>query len=134
MIEFANGLDRLLQLLIVAQPAANLGDALATHAELPRASTSIGDRQNKHPVPFATRAFRAVFGMSDGALQQRATQQFAGDRQLADKLLARSKGSISNPFTRMNQTAVAPVNFKSVRPCSFPCPERFSRNHRALHF
>jgi hypothetical protein len=34
--------------------------------------------------------------MSDGALQQRATQQFAGDRQLADKLLARPKGSISN--------------------------------------
>src|SRR5712671_6103191 len=53
MIEFANGLDRLFQLLIVVQPAANLGDALATHAELPRASTSIGDRQNKHPVPFA---------------------------------------------------------------------------------
>ena len=85
MIEFANGLDRLLQLLVVVQPAAGLGDALATHAELPRVSTSIGDRQNKHPVPFATRAFRAVFGMSDGALQQRATQQFAGDRQLADK-------------------------------------------------
>jgi hypothetical protein len=34
--------------------------------------------------------------MSDGALQQRAPQQFAGDRQLADKLLARSKGLISN--------------------------------------
>src|SRR5882757_3430916 len=33
MIEFANGLDRLLQLLIVVQPAANLGNALATHAE-----------------------------------------------------------------------------------------------------
>jgi hypothetical protein len=34
--------------------------------------------------------------MSDSAFQQRATQQFAGDRQLADKLLARSKRSISN--------------------------------------
>ena len=38
------------------------------------------------------------------------------------------------PFTGMNQTAVAPVNFKPVRPCSFPYPERFSRNNRALHF
>ena len=28
MIEFANGLDRLLQLLIIVQPAANLGDLL----------------------------------------------------------------------------------------------------------
>jgi len=34
----------------------------------------------------------------------------------------------------MNQTAVAPVNFKSVRPCSFPGPERFSGNNRALQF
>jgi hypothetical protein len=34
--------------------------------------------------------------MSDGALQQRAAQQFASDRQLADKLPTRSKGSISN--------------------------------------
>src|ERR1700704_5023186 len=69
MIELANGLDRLLQPLIVVQPAANLGDALATHAELPRAPTRIADRHNKHPVPLATRAFRAVFGVSDGALQ-----------------------------------------------------------------
>ena len=87
MIEFANGLDRLLQLLIVAQPAANLGDALATHAELPRASTSIGDRQNKHPVPFATRAFRAVFGMSDGALQQRAAVKDGKSEGLAVDIL-----------------------------------------------
>jgi hypothetical protein len=34
--------------------------------------------------------------MSDGALQQRAAQQFAGNRQLADKLDARVKGSIAN--------------------------------------
>src|SRR5437764_11380719 len=96
MIEFANGLDRLLQLLIIVQPAANLGDPFATHAELPRASTRIGHRQHEHLVSLATRAFRAALGMSNGALQQRATQQLASDRQLADKLLARLKGSISN--------------------------------------
>jgi hypothetical protein len=26
------------------------------------------------------------------------------------------------------------VNINSVRPCSFPSPERFSHNNRALHF
>jgi hypothetical protein len=96
MIELANDLDRPLQLLIIVQPSANLGDPLATHAELPRASTSIGHRQNENAVPLATRAFRATFGMSDGAIQQRATQQLASERQLADKLLARLKGSTAN--------------------------------------
>ena len=96
MIEFANGLDRLLQLLIIVQPAANVGDPPAAHAELPHASTSIGYRQNEYPVPLATRAFRTVFGMSDGALQQRATKQLAGHPQLADELLARLNGSITN--------------------------------------
>src|SRR5258707_14452010 len=91
MIEFANALDRWLRLLIIAQPAANLGDPLPTHTELPRASTRIGHRQNEHPVSLATRAFRAVLGMSDGALQQRAAQQLARDRQLAEQLLARVK-------------------------------------------
>src|SRR5258708_16549901 len=44
------------------------------------------------------------------------------------------EGIALESFTRMNQTTLAPVNFKSVRPCSFPCPERFSRNNRTLHF
>jgi hypothetical protein len=47
-------------------------------------------------MPFAARAFRAVFGVSDGALQQRAAQQLAGDRQFADQLLARSECSLAN--------------------------------------
>ena len=109
MIEFANGLDRLLQLLIVVQPAAGLGDALATHAELPRASTNIGDRRRTRcPSPRAH--FRAVFGMSDGALQQRATQQFAGDRQLADKLLRALEDR--SQIIRKNES-------DRTRPCQF---------------
>src|ERR1700730_6972161 len=46
----------------------------------------------KHLVSLTAAAFRATLGMSDGALQQRAAQQFAGNRQLADKLDARVKG------------------------------------------
>src|SRR6476620_6821605 len=88
MIELANGLDRLLQVLIIAQ--------LAPHAELARTSSRVGHRQDKHVMPFATRAFRASFGVADGAFQQRAAQQLAGDRQFADQLLARSEGPLSN--------------------------------------
>ena len=96
MIELTNGLDRLLQLLVVAEPAAYFGNPLTTHAELTRASPRIGDRQNKHLMPFAARALRASFCVSDRALQQRATQQLAADRQLAHQLLARSQGLLTN--------------------------------------
>ena len=47
-------------------------------------------------VPFAPRAFRTALGVSDRALQQRAAQQLAGDRQIADQLLARSEDLFSN--------------------------------------
>jgi hypothetical protein len=77
MIELANGLDRLLQLLIIAQPAAHLCNTLAPHTELTRTSSRVGHRQNKQVMPFAAGAFRAAFGVSDRALQQRATQQLA---------------------------------------------------------
>src|ERR1700731_3353580 len=96
MIELANSLDRLLEFLVIAQPAANLGNPFATHAKLPSASTRVAHRQNEDLVSFAARAFRAAFGMSDGTLQQRATEHLAGDRQLADKPLARLKGPITN--------------------------------------
>ena len=96
MIEFANALDRRLQLLIIGKQAANLGDPLASHAELPCASTAIADCQNEDPVSFTARTFWAVLGVAEGALQQRATQQLTSDRQLAQQLRACSKGSCSN--------------------------------------
>ena len=68
MIEFTNGLDRPLQLLIVGQRAANLGDALAPHAKLARASTGVGHRQNEDVMAFAACAFWAALGVPDGAL------------------------------------------------------------------
>src|SRR6266545_1296866 len=90
MIELANRLDRLLQLLIIAQPAAHLSNPLAAHTELTRTSSRVGHRQDKYVMSFAARAFRAPLGMSDRALQQGAAQQLASDRQFADQLLARS--------------------------------------------
>src|SRR6266481_9801538 len=74
VVDLADRLDRLLQFLIIIQPPANLGNPFATHTDLPGASAGVAHRQNEDPVPFAARAFRAIFGMSDRALQQRATE------------------------------------------------------------
>ncbi len=69
MIEFANGLDRRLQLLVIVKPAADFGNPLAAHAELTRAVARIRHCQHENLVAFAARAFRAVFGVPDCALQ-----------------------------------------------------------------
>src|SRR6185503_18700361 len=96
MVQLADRLDRLLQLLIVAQPAAHFGNALATNTDLARASARIRHRQNKYLVPLTTRALRAPLAVSDSSLQQRSAQQLATDRQFAQQLLARTKGLIAN--------------------------------------
>ena len=96
MVELADGLDRPLQLLVIAQPAANFGNSLAAHAELARASTGVAYRQNADLVPFAAGTLRAAFGMPDNTLQQRATEDLARDGELAQKLPACLKGSLAN--------------------------------------
>nr|WP_108523347.1 hypothetical protein [Bradyrhizobium algeriense] len=88
MIELADRFDRFFQLLIVVQPTAHFSNAFTAHAELANASAAIAHRQHVHLVPFAARTFRAAALVTNRALQQRTTQQFAGDRQLADKLRA----------------------------------------------
>src|SRR4029077_21069932 len=92
MIELANGLDRPLQVMIIAQPAAHFGNPLAPHAKLARTSSRVGHRQDTQVMPFATRAFGASLGVADRPFQQRAVQQLAGDRHFEDELLARSEG------------------------------------------
>ena len=67
------------------QPIRDVHGLLGTPA-------GVGDRQNEHPVAFTAGAFRAAPGMPDDALQQRAAQQLAGDRELADKLGAHLNG------------------------------------------
>src|ERR1700739_1629474 len=96
MIEFADVLDRLLQPLIIVEPAPNLSDALATHAALLHPPPDTADRQHTPPVPPAARPFREVFGVPDGALQQRAAKHLTAYRQFADELVARPNGPIAN--------------------------------------
>jgi hypothetical protein len=52
MIELADVLNRLLQLLIIIEPTANLGDPFTTYAELLRPPARIRHRQHKDMVPF----------------------------------------------------------------------------------
>jgi hypothetical protein len=90
MIELADALDRLLQLLIIVEPSANFSDPLATYAELLRAPAGVGHRENEHLVPLTTCALRTISGVSNRALEQRAAEQLASDWQLGDKLVAGS--------------------------------------------
>jgi hypothetical protein len=95
MIEFADRLDRLLQLLIIGQPAAHLRNMLGAQAELPRLSTWVAHSENREGVTFAARAFCAALAMvADGSLEQRAAQDLAGHRQPVEQLLARRYGSL----------------------------------------
>ena len=82
--------------LAAQQTAGLFGNPLATHTELTRTPARIGHRQNKHVMPLAACALRAIFGVPDRAFQQRAAQQFAGDRQFADQLLARTEDLLAN--------------------------------------
>ena len=82
-------------------------------------------------MPFAACAFRAVFGVSDRPLQQRAAQQLAADRQFARPASGARAGSAHESSTRMNQTVRPDVNFNSVRPCSFPTVSRFCAKAQA---
>ena len=67
--------------------------------------------QHVHLMPFAACALRAAALVTNGALQERAAQQLAGDRQLVDQLLTRLKGSITkmNQRRRLKSTPVRPT-------------------------
>src|SRR5215467_10949634 len=96
VIEFANGFDLLLQVLVIGEPAAHFLNPLAAHAELTRTSARVAHRQNENSVAFAARAFRTAHAVPDGALQQRPSQHLAGDWQFADQLVARADGLLAN--------------------------------------
>ena len=77
MIQLADCLNRFLQLLVIAQPLAHLRNLLAVDAELPGAATRIADGQNGLRMSFTAGALGASAGMTGGALDQGATQDFA---------------------------------------------------------
>jgi hypothetical protein len=67
MIEFANGFDRYLQLLIIGDPPAYFGNAFGSQAELAGAAARIAHGENRQLMSFAAGAFGAALGVvADG--------------------------------------------------------------------
>ena len=89
MVDLADRLDRGFQTLIIGQPAAHQRHHLAAQAQLPRSSARVADREDRQPVAFTARTLAAIADViADGALQQRAAQQFAGYGQPCEGPLA----------------------------------------------
>src|SRR5271169_2608573 len=95
VVELANDLDRLLQFLIIAQPAAHLGNPPAAQAELARAPARVAHGENRERMAFAAGAFCASPGVvADGALKQRAAQNLAGHGKSDEQLLPLRNGCV----------------------------------------
>src|ERR1700738_4774812 len=73
VIELTYLLNRLLQLPVIVQPAANLGHSLLPNADLSRLSPSITDRQDVHLMAFAARTFRTAALVTHDTLSQSPT-------------------------------------------------------------
>jgi hypothetical protein len=71
--------------------------------------------------------------MTNNALQQRAAQQIAGDRQLIHPSGV-PEGLDPESFIRMNHWWLAEVDVKSVRPCGFPASKAILSTGRSRHF
>src|SRR6516165_3075427 len=89
MVELADRFDRLLQLVVVAQPAADLVYLSAAQAELAGAAAGIADRQNPHRVSATAGADRTAAVMAHDPLDQRAAHDLPGYRQFGNQRLAR---------------------------------------------
>ena len=69
MIELANRLQSLPELLVVVQPVAHFGRLFGPQADLTRAIAGIGDRQHQQTVTLTASALLAIGLMpEDGAL------------------------------------------------------------------
>jgi hypothetical protein len=70
MIELANRLDRLFQLLVIAQPPANLVNPIATHAQLPGLAARIAHCHDKDLMAFTARTFWTAARVADRTFKQ----------------------------------------------------------------
>ena len=111
MIEFANDFDLLLQVLVIGDPAAHFLNPFAAHAELTRTAARIAHRQDEDTVALTARACRAIFGVSDCALQQSAAQHLAGDWQFVDQFVARADGLLTNHLSK----GIKPSNQRQLK-------------------
>jgi hypothetical protein len=93
VVELADHLEGVLQLRVVAQPAARGRDLRAAQAKLAGAAARIAHREDPQPVPFAAGALGAARAVrADRALEQRAAYDLPGDRGPCDQGLALAEG------------------------------------------
>ena|ERR1700691_2719111 len=78
VIEFANALQSVLQLVIVRQPPFNPYLLVGPKADLLVAATGVVDRKNPRRMTAALGAGSATFLMPDRALEQGTTQNLGG--------------------------------------------------------
>src|SRR6266404_4829175 len=95
VVELADLLERFLELVVIAEPAAHLVNLFAAQAELASTATGVADGQNPQRVPAAAGADRAAAGVAHGPLEQRAAQNLPCHRQLGDERLARLDNLVS---------------------------------------
>src|SRR6201995_5500949 len=81
VIQLADRLERLLELLVISKPPSNLVDLLCSQAELPRLAASIADGQHGHGMPPTAGTLWGPAPMLDDSLKQRPTHDVAADRQ-----------------------------------------------------
>jgi hypothetical protein len=73
VVEFADLLERLLELFVVVEPAAHLRHAFQTQPVWAGATTAIGDSEDIERAAFAAGALAAFGAMRpNGAMEQRA--------------------------------------------------------------
>ena len=117
MIQLADGLGRFLQPLVIAQPLAHLRNLLAMDAELPGAATRIADGQNGLRVSFTAGALGATAGVTCGALDQRAAQDFACEGKTFEDSLTSLDGLLIVPSANSrSEAARTGTNFRARLP------------------
>ena len=72
LVQFADPLNRGLQLLIVGQTTLNVRDLIFAETDLADARAGVTDGENGHGMPFTTLAFGTTGAVTDDTLEQGA--------------------------------------------------------------
>ena len=93
MVELANLLEYLLDVLVVLQPLTHLRHEFGAQAELAHVTTGIGDGENTQRMSLTAGAPGAFAAMGSNApMKEGTTQDLASDRQAIKEPLARTEG------------------------------------------
>jgi hypothetical protein len=95
LIEFADGLQSFLHLVIMPHRSANLGDLIRAETDLAGFAAGITDVEDPQGMAVALSAFGTTEGVTDGALEKRATQDIAEVGELRGKFVP----TVDYPFT-----------------------------------